>query len=103
MPRAGTWLFSRAHVAWLLTLFFVRQRHRPIRDRELRCLEQHAEGIYADESIDVKRTEEEDKGIDRTKDHERDCRRAGRQERCHGVSGSQHSKDNPVLTADFSW
>ena len=49
----------------------------------------------ANESVDVKRTKQEDEGVNRAEDHERDRRLARRQEWRHGIRGSQHPKDDP--------
>jgi hypothetical protein len=77
-------------------------RHWPVRNREIRSLEQLATGTRADKPVNVKRAEQEEEGVDRTEDHKRDRRRARRQERRHGLRGSQHAIDHPGLTADLS-
>ena len=78
------------------------QRHRSAWRRDTRGLEQPANRARADEPIDVKHAECEYERIDRAEDQERDCRRARRQKWRHGIGGSQHAKDHPGLTADFS-
>src|ERR1700686_1919947 len=68
----------------------------------MRNLEQLSPRTGADKPVDVKCAEQEDEGVDRTEDDERDRRLARRQEWRHGIRGSQHSEDHPGLTADFS-
>src|SRR5258708_5975231 len=65
-------------------------------------IEELASGACADQPINVKSAEREYEGVDRAKDHERDRRLARRQERRHGIGGSQNSINHPRLTADFS-
>src|SRR3977135_1835067 len=97
-----TRLFSCAGVAGFVNQTCVATRHRSAGHREARGLEQLASGTGADEAIDVKRAECEYEGVDRAEDHERDRRRAGRQEWRHGIRGSQHAMDPPGLGADYS-
>src|ERR1700682_2206092 len=55
-----------------------------------------------DEPGDVKSAEQEDEGVNRAEDHERNRRLGRGQEWRHRIRSSQHAKDNPGLTADFS-
>src|ERR1700685_2559552 len=68
----------------------------------MRDLEQLATWAGVDEPVDVKRTEQENESVDRTEDRKRDRRFTCRQERRHGIRGSQDSIDHPGLTTDFS-
>src|SRR5882724_12894689 len=68
----------------------------------MRSLDQFSRGTDADEPIDVKRAKQEDEGVNRTEDRERDRRLARRQEWRHGIRCSQNPIDYPRLTADLS-
>src|SRR4030081_2375624 len=68
----------------------------------MRNLELLPRRTSADEPVDVKRAKQEDEGVNRTEDDERDRRLACRQEWRHRIFSPQHAIDHPRLTTDLS-
>src|SRR5882672_6104103 len=68
----------------------------------MRSLDQFSRGTDTDEPVDIKRAKQEDEGVDRTEDRERDRRLARSQEWRHGIRCSQNPIDYPRLAADLS-
>src|SRR5882762_4969625 len=98
-----TMVILRRRRGWVLELVL----HRPVTSAGSEPRDAEPRSILAvpnrpDEPVDVKRAKQEDEGVNRTEDRERDHRLARRQERRHSIRCSQNPIDYPRLTADLS-